>query len=175
MHVIEGAATPGGGCRTEELTLPGFWHDVCSAVHPLAGASPFFAGTDLAAFGVRLLTPKVAFAHPLDGGRAAAVAGSVDETAGGARARRPRLPAAARAAGAGRRRSCPTCSRRWDGRFPGHPLALARFGTEGLLPAERAGPAVPRRRGQGLLAGAAAHAMLPAHQRRSPAPSACCS
>src|SRR6266446_10995468 len=80
VHVIEGAATPGGGCRTEELTLPGFRHDVCSAVHPLAGASPFFAGTDLAAWGVRLLTPKVAFAHPLDGGRAGAVLGSVQET-----------------------------------------------------------------------------------------------
>ena len=83
VHVIEGADTPGGGCRTEELTLPGFRHDTCSAVHPLAGASPFFAGTDLAARGVRLLTPKVAFAQPLDGGRAAALAGSVDETAGG--------------------------------------------------------------------------------------------
>ena len=42
VHVIEGAATPGGGCRTEELTLPGFRHDVCSAAHPLALASPFF-------------------------------------------------------------------------------------------------------------------------------------
>ena len=81
VHVIEGADTPGGGCRTEELTLPGFRHDVCSAVHPLAGASPFFAGIDLAGRGVRLLTPKVAFAHPLDGGRAAAVAGSVLQTA----------------------------------------------------------------------------------------------
>ena len=81
VHVIEGAQTPGGGCRTEELTLPGFWHDVCSAVHPLARASPFFAAAGLAADGVRLLTPKVAFAHPLDGGRAAAVEGSVDQTA----------------------------------------------------------------------------------------------
>ena len=81
VHVIEGAATPGGGCRTEELTWPGFRHDVCSAVHPLAGASPFFAGTDLAARGVTLLTPKVAFAHPLDGGRAGAVSGSVAQTA----------------------------------------------------------------------------------------------
>src|SRR5271166_6174091 len=83
VHVIEGAGTPGGGCRTEELTLPGFWHDVCSAVHPLASASPFFAAADLPAHGVRLLTPKVAFAHPLDGGRAAAVQGSVDQTAAG--------------------------------------------------------------------------------------------
>ena len=50
-----GAAEPGGGCRTQELTLPGFRHDVCSAVHPLAAASPFFLGTDLAARGLRLL------------------------------------------------------------------------------------------------------------------------
>src|SRR5260370_10931468 len=71
VRVIEGAATPGGGCRTDELTLPGFRHDVCSAVHPLAVASPFFTGIDLAARGVRLLTPKITFAHPLDGGRAA--------------------------------------------------------------------------------------------------------
>src|SRR5580698_4134047 len=79
--VVEGGPTIGGGCRTEELTLPGFQHDVCSAVHPLAGVSPFFAGLDLAARGVELLTPKVAFAHPLDGGRAAAVCGSVAQTA----------------------------------------------------------------------------------------------
>ncbi len=44
VDVIEGAETLGGGCRTEELTLPGFHHDVCSAVHPLLSASPFFAG-----------------------------------------------------------------------------------------------------------------------------------
>jgi len=56
VQVLEGAATPGGGCRTEELTLPGFRHDVCSAVHPLAVASPLFTGTSLAAGGVKLLT-----------------------------------------------------------------------------------------------------------------------
>src|SRR5258706_14054878 len=83
VQVLEGAGTPGGGCRTEELTLPGFRHDVCSAVHPLAAASPFFTGTNLAAGGVKLLAPRVAFAHPLDGGRAGAVAGPVAETASG--------------------------------------------------------------------------------------------
>ena len=81
VEVLEGAATPGGGCRTQELTLPGFRHDVCSSVHPLAAASPFFRQADLAAHGVRLRFPRVAFAHPLDGGRAAAVHGSVAETA----------------------------------------------------------------------------------------------
>src|SRR6266700_208904 len=80
VHVIEGADTPGGGCRTDELTRPGFRHDVCSAVHPLAAASPFFRQLDLAALGVTLRTPKVAFAHPLDGGRAAWLAGAAAHT-----------------------------------------------------------------------------------------------
>ena len=82
VQVFEGAAEPGGGCRTAELTLPGFAHDVCSAVHPLAAASPFLRSLGLADRGVRLLTPKVAAAHPLDGGRAGAVSGTVAETAG---------------------------------------------------------------------------------------------
>ena len=102
VQLIEGSETPGGGCRTAELTLPGFQHDVCSAVHPLAASSPFFTSIDLAARGVTLCTPKVAFAHPQDGGRAAAVAGSVEETAGSLGPRRGRLPAATRPAGAGR-------------------------------------------------------------------------
>src|SRR5487761_1654258 len=73
VEVIEGSPTLGGGCRSAALTQPGFLHDVCSAVHPLLQASPFFRGVDLASHGVRLLTPRVAFALPLDGGRAAAV------------------------------------------------------------------------------------------------------
>src|ERR1700722_5166168 len=68
---IQGAPTIGGGCRTEELTLPGFRHDVCSAGHPLAIASPFFQRFDLAARGVMFAPPEVEFAHPLEGGRAA--------------------------------------------------------------------------------------------------------
>ena len=75
------ARAAGGGCRTSELTLPGYAHDVCSTVHPLAAASPFFPSIDLAARGARLVAPPVAFAHPLDGGRAAAVSGSVADTA----------------------------------------------------------------------------------------------
>ena len=58
VQLIEGADTPGGGCRTAELTLPGFRHDVCSAVHPLAASSPFFTSIDLAARGVTLLHPQ---------------------------------------------------------------------------------------------------------------------
>jgi phytoene dehydrogenase-like protein len=160
VHVIEGAATPGGGCRTEELTLPGFHHDVCSAVHPLAGASPFFTGTDLAARGVRLLTPKVAFAHPLDGGRAAAVAGSVEETAAdlgpdGRAYRRLLEPLV---------RDTPLILPTVLGPLrtvPGHPLAMARFGLEGLVPASLMSRRLRGQEAKALLAGAAAHTMQP--------------
>src|SRR3984893_18520385 len=71
VQVIEGAPMIGGGCRTEELTLPGFWHDVCSASHPLAVASPFFRRFDLAARGVTLARPEVELAHPVYHGRGA--------------------------------------------------------------------------------------------------------
>ncbi|MHB1988918.1 MAG: phytoene desaturase family protein [Acidimicrobiales bacterium] len=81
VYLYEAAAEIGGGCRTEELTLPGFFHDVCSAAHPLALASPFFRRFGLEARGVRLLQPEIAFAHPLEGGRAVAVHRSVEETA----------------------------------------------------------------------------------------------
>ena len=160
VHVIEGAVTPGGGCRTEELTLPGFRHDVCSAVHPLAAASPFFTGTDLAARGVRLLTPKVAFAHPLDGGRAAAVAGSVAETAGGlgpdGGAYRRLLDPLVREVGL----TLPAILAPLRS-VPGHPLAMARFGLEGILPASLLARRFRTEEARALLAGVAAHAMLP--------------
>ncbi|HEX4704694.1 MAG TPA: NAD(P)/FAD-dependent oxidoreductase, partial [Pseudonocardiaceae bacterium] len=81
--VYEARPTVGGGTRTAELTLPGFRHDVCSAVHPMALASPFFEAFDLAAHGVRMLQPDVAFAHPLDGGRAGLAWRDVDRTADG--------------------------------------------------------------------------------------------
>jgi phytoene dehydrogenase-like protein len=161
VHVIEGAGTPGGGCRTEELTLPGFWHDVCSAVHPLAGASPFFAGADLAAHGVRLLTPKVAFAHPLDGGRAAALAGSVDQTAAGlgpdGRAYRHLLEPLVRDVPL----TLPDILAPLGRSLPGHPLAMARFGLEGLLPASVLARRLRGEEAKALLAGAAAHTMRP--------------
>ena len=71
VQVVERGDRPGGGTRTEELTLPGYRHDVCSTVQPMAAAAPFFREFDLAARGVRLVHPEISFAHPLDGGRAA--------------------------------------------------------------------------------------------------------
>ena len=160
VQLIEGADTPGGGCRTAELTLPGFQHDVCSAVHPLAASSPFFTSIDLAARGVALRVPKVAFAHPQDGGRAAAVAGSVEETAG----------SLGRDAGTYQRLLGPLV--RDVGltlpeilapirSVPQHPLAMARFGLDGLPPASILARRFHTEEAQGLFAGVAAHSMLP--------------
>ena len=70
VAVYEAADEPGGGCRTAELTLPGYRHDVCSAIHPTALASPAFRSLDLAARGVEFIHPDVPVAHPIDGGRA---------------------------------------------------------------------------------------------------------
>src|ERR1700749_3519497 len=81
VEVYEGEPTIGGGTRTQALTLEGFRHDVCSAVHPSLVVSPFFRSLDLAALGIVLRQPEVAFAHPLAGGRAAALYRDVEETA----------------------------------------------------------------------------------------------
>jgi phytoene dehydrogenase-like protein len=160
VQVLEGAASPGGGCRTQELTLPGFHHDICSAVHPLAAASPFFLGTDLAARGVELLTPRVAFAHPLDGGRAAAVGGTVAQTAAGLGAderayRRLMAPLVRDAGSIIPALLAPLRS------VPEHALSVARFGVAGALPASVLARRFSTDEARALLAGVAAHAIQP--------------
>ena len=161
VRVYEAASSAGGGCRTEALTLPGFEHDVCSAVHPLALASPFLRQLDLPGRGVRLLQPAVPLAHPLADGRAAALLRSVGETAAGLG---PDAAAYADLLG-------PLVDR-WEDvvgellsslrRPPGHPVTLTRFGLAGVQPVRR----LVRRRftgdqAQALLGGVAGHAMLP--------------
>ncbi|MBV9936733.1 MAG: NAD(P)/FAD-dependent oxidoreductase, partial [Actinobacteria bacterium] len=64
--VLEAEATLGGGSRTEELTLPGFKHDTCSAVHPMGIASPFFRELPLHEHGLEWIHPDAQIAHPLD-------------------------------------------------------------------------------------------------------------
>jgi phytoene dehydrogenase-like protein len=81
VHVMEAKPLPGGGLRTGELTLPGFQHDICSAVHPLALASPFFQTLDPRMLGVDWIIPSASLAHPFDDGPAALVHPSVEETA----------------------------------------------------------------------------------------------
>lgn len=82
VHVYEAAGTPGGGLRTSELMQPGHLHDICSAVQPMALASPFFRSFELSRR-VELITPELSFGSPLDGGRAALAYRSLDRTVAG--------------------------------------------------------------------------------------------
>lgn len=157
--VIEGAATPGGGMRSAALTLPGFVHDVCSAIHPLAAASPFFRTLPLEKFGVEWIHPPLPLAHPLDGGRAALVERSVEATA----ARLGEDGDAYRTVFEPLVRDCGKLLRDFLGplRLPHHPLAMARFGVQALMPASvyararfRTGEA------RALFGGAAAHSIM---------------
>ena len=160
VHVIEGAPTIGGGCRTEQLTLAGFWHDICSAAHPLAAASGFFQRFALAERGVHLVHPEVVFAHPLDGGRAAVATRSVADTArrlgsDGPTYLRLLSPLAdgaddlAAAVLSGMRRP-PRPSR-----------ALAAYARDGLLPASLVARRMHTEPARAMFAGVAAHAMMP--------------
>ena len=83
VQVVERGDRAGGGLRTEEVTLPGYQHDICSTVHPMAATAPFFREFDLASRGVNVLQPEINFAHPLDGGRAAVSHHSLEQTAAG--------------------------------------------------------------------------------------------
>ena len=83
VQVVDAGERPGGGMRTEELIRPGYLHDVCSTVQPMAAAAPFFREFDLAARGVRLVFPELNYAHPLDGGWAAVSHRSLEATADG--------------------------------------------------------------------------------------------
>ena len=81
VEVLESRSEPGGGCRTVELDLGvPLRHDLCSAVHPMAVASPFFEAFGLVRRGVQFAQPEVAYAHPLDGGRAGIAYRSLDRT-----------------------------------------------------------------------------------------------
>jgi phytoene dehydrogenase-like protein len=158
VEVFEGAETPGGGCRTQELTLPGFAHDVCSTVHPLLAASPFFAGAALG--GLSLQTPEVAFAHPLDGARAAAVYRSAKRTAASlGRDERPYR----RLFGAPVRDASAIVPSVLSPllALPPHPLAMARFGVRGLWPVTALARAFQTPGARALLAGLGAHSMRP--------------
>lgn len=158
--VLERAATPGGGARSAELTLPGFRHDVCSAVHPLVAVSPFFRSLPLQRLGCELLQPEIPVVHPLDGGRAGVLHRSLDATAGGLGAD-----------GAAWRRLMGPLIRGGDdlleaalslpGGALGHPVLMARFGLRALPPVSMLSRLFATPEARALLAGLAAHAFLP--------------
>jgi phytoene dehydrogenase-like protein len=148
----------GGGTRTAELTLPGFRHDVCSAIHPLAVASPFFRSLGLE---LDLIEPPAAIAHPLEDGTVAIARRSLADTA-----------ARLGSDGDAYRRLLDPLVADWDelagellqpiAHVPRHPLALTRFGLAALRPAKRLAEArFETEAARALFAGAAAHSFLP--------------
>jgi phytoene dehydrogenase-like protein len=159
VRVLEAADTVGGGARSAELTLPGFVHDVCSAIHPLGVASPFFRTLPLTEHGVEWIEPPAALAHPFDDGTAALLERSPDA-----------VPA-----GLG------TDAGRWQKLFaplvrdaeplfedllgplhvPKHPVALARFSARAAPPATLLARLTFRgERARAVFAGLSAHSML---------------
>lgn len=157
--LLEARETVGGGTRTAEWTLPGFHHDVCSAVHPLGVGSPFFRSLPLEAHGLSWVWPELPLAHPLDDGTAVALARSVADTALGL----------GEDAVAYERLMSPLVDE-WENllssllgplRVPRHPWAMARF-ARGVLPAATlARLAFREPRARALLAGLASHITLP--------------
>lgn len=166
--VFEAEATFGGGARSAELTLPGFVHDLCSAVHPFAVASPLFRTLSLAMHGLEWLEPPVMLAHPLDDGSCGAIYRSVERTS-----------MALEADGAAYRQLVGAVVRAWprlEGSvlgplaWPRHPIAFTLFGLQAIRSAEsivRRGFLGPRVKA--LFAGLAAHGMLPLDHRPSAA------
>ena len=160
VTVHEGHSRVGGALGSEELTLPGFVHDVGSAIHPLGAASPFFRSLPLARHGLEWVQPPAALAHPLDSG-SVLMYRSLEETAAGLGADE----------GAYLRLMRPLV-REWSGllddtlrpllHVPAHPFTLARFGLRGLLPASLLARTVFRTpQARALLGGLAAHSGLP--------------
>jgi phytoene dehydrogenase-like protein len=160
VRVLEARRTIGGGVRTDALTLPGYAHDVCSGCHPMGVLSPFFRALPLAAHGLTWVYPPASVAHPLEGQPAVLLRRSTEETA----------------------RDLGEDGRAWQRlfapflhdphalltdllaplRLPRHPIRMARFGLQGLLPATTLLRARFRgQRARALMAGCAAHSILP--------------
>lgn len=159
--VLEARGTAGGGMRTQELTLPGFAHDVCSAAHPMGMLSPFLATLPLQDFGLQWCTGAYSAAHPLDGEPSVLLQKSMEETAAGlgidARAyTRLMDPFLGEPAGLLADALGPLT------RIPKQPFLMARFGLLAIRSASGLGNARFRgERARALLAGCAAHSILP--------------
>jgi len=156
--VLERARQIGGGARTEELTLPGFRHDVCSAIHPLALASPAMRDLDLESVGVRWIQPDAPLGHALRPDRAVMLERGVAETAAGLGEDGPawqRVFGPSVGAGHGL-----TDSLLDPISIPRHPISLVRFGLTGIRSATSLGRRFVGDDAPALLAGMSAHSML---------------
>lgn len=162
VAVFEARDTVGGGARTEELTLPGFRHDPCSAAHPLGINSPAFRAMPLERYGLQWLHAPLPMAHPFPDGTAAVLSRSVGETA---------ASFGPRDAGAYRKLVAPFLTK-WDTlardfmslpltALPRDPVTLARFGLAGLPPSTWLMRRFRDERAKTLFAGLVAHVMAP--------------
>jgi phytoene dehydrogenase-like protein len=158
--IYEANETIGGGARSTELTLPGFIHDLCSAVHPLTVSSSFFRSLPLNEHGLEFIHPTVPLAHPLDDGSAVILSRSVQETS-------ENLGSDS----ANYRKLIAPLVDDWDVlnsellgplHWPRHPISMMRFGRHALASAQGlAGRHFKSTRARALFAGLAAHSMLP--------------
>lgn len=157
--VLEAKDSIGGGLRSAELTLPGFVHDICSAIHPLAAGSPFFNSLPLEQHGLEYIYPEVAAAHPFDDGTSTALRGSVEDTAESLGIDRETYISLLK-----------PLVRSWPGmvkdvlgplHFPKHPIDMAAFGLNALRSATSLAAKFKTREARGLWAGMAAHSIQP--------------
>lgn len=157
--LLEAADTVGGGARTAALTAPGFYHDVCSAIHPLAAASPFFTTLPLSEHGLEFIYPPASAAHPFDDGTAAVLTRSLGSTA----------QQLGDDAGAYRDLVDPVV-RDWPEiaeyvlgplRMLDHPAKMIRFGLQALRSAKAVSKKFRTEKARGFWAGMAAHSIIP--------------
>lgn len=170
VTVLEAAATIGGGCRTEALTLPGFLHDTGSAIYPLGIASPFFRSLPLQQHGLQWIEPDVPLAHPLENGDAVGLLHDMDATV-----------ELLGEDGAAYRKLVAPMVKAWPAlvgdalapllHWPANPLLLARFGLNALKPATLLSKSLFKtERARTLFAGLAGHANVPLSFAASSAP-----
>ena len=161
VKVFEAADSIGGGTRTQELTLPGFQHDVCSAIHPMAVGSPFFKTLPLGDYGLEWIYPEYPLAHPFDHEPSVVLQPSLDEMA--IELAEDFEPY---------QRLFSVIVERWDdlapellspmNGIPAHPILLSKFGLKALKSAQKlAKNQFYTKRTQALFAGLAAHSIMP--------------
>lgn len=166
--LLEAKPTVGGGMRTQELTLPGFHHDVCSAIHPMAAASPFFRSLPLEQHGLEYVHPEVLAAHPFDTGEAAGLFRSLDETAQGFGADKDAYKKLFRPL----IKDWPKIDQNILGpllSIPKHPFAMAGFGLMALQSGQQIATRFKTKEARGLWAGIVAHSMIPLSAQTSAA------
>ena len=157
--IVEGKETVGGGLRSAELTLPGYTHDICSAIYPMAVGSPFFNALPLEDHGLEFVHPDICAAHPFDNGEAGVLLKSLNETAShlgrdGENYEKLMGPLVS---------SWPLIVKDVLGPLgiPRNPVAFARFGLDAILSAQAISKRFATVKAKGLWAGMAAHSLLP--------------